>query len=89
MKYKIEFSHLSLKSLKKVPKEDSRKILRKIEALQVDPFPCNVYKKIQGEENLYRIRSGDYRILYRVIDSKVIILILTIGHRKDIYQKTF
>ena len=89
MKYKIEFSHLSQKSLKKLPTEDSRKILRKIEALESDPFPANRCKKIQGEENLYRIRSGDYRILYRVIESNVIILILNVGHRKDIYQKTF
>jgi mRNA interferase RelE/StbE len=86
MKYKIEFSYLSLKNLKKISKEDSIRILRKIETLQPDPFPINGCKKIQGEENLYRIRSGDYRILYRVFEAKIIILILNIGHRKDIYK---
>ena len=45
------------------------------------------YLKMKGEENLYRIRVGDYRILYEIQDDKLIIYVVKIGHRKDIYDK--
>jgi len=85
VKYTVEFSKLVFKSLKKIPKDEGKKILRKAEALITNPYP-NGFKKIQGEENLFRIRSGDYRILYRVFEKKLVILVVNVGHRKDIYQ---
>jgi mRNA interferase RelE/StbE len=85
VKYTIEFSKLVSKSLKKIPNNEARKILRKAEALITNPYP-NGFKKIQGEENLFRIRSGDYRILYRVFEKRLVILVVNVGHRKDIYQ---
>lgn len=85
MNYVIEFSQIALKSMKKIPKDECKKIVRKVEALAIDPHP-NGFKKLQGEECLFRVRSGDYRILYRVFEKKLIVLVVNVGHRKDIYR---
>lgn len=85
MKYAIEFTDPASKNFLKLPKSEARKISKKIDALSTNPTP-NGYKKIQGEENLFRIRSGDYRILYQIFENRVVILVVRIGHRKDVYR---
>ncbi|WP_080502792.1 type II toxin-antitoxin system RelE/ParE family toxin [Neochlamydia sp. EPS4] len=52
----------------------------------MDPPPEDL-KKIRGDDNLYRIRNGNYRILYKIFDTKHYVLIVDIDHRKDIYKK--
>lgn len=69
----------------KIPKRDLNRIENKLEALSKEPRPDDM-KKIQGDDNLYRIRSGNYRILYRIFDETIQILIIDIDHRKDIYK---
>ena len=59
-------------------------ILNAIEALEVNPRPAG-YIKLKGRDG-YRIRSGNYRIIYDIIDNKLIVDIITLGHRKDIYE---
>ncbi len=86
MTYTLEISRPAFKSLKKVPKNDLRKIHRKIEKLAIDPFP-NGYKKIVGDDNLFRIRSGNYRILYRIFRRRLIIYIVDVGNRKEVYSR--
>jgi mRNA interferase RelE/StbE len=54
-------------------------------ALADDPYPPGS-KKLQGEANLYRVRVGDYRVLYRIEDERLIVLVVNIGHRRDIYR---
>jgi mRNA interferase RelE/StbE len=54
-------------------------------ALSEDPYPPGS-KKLQGEEDLYRVRVGDYRVLYRVEDERLVVLVVNIGHRRDIYR---
>jgi mRNA interferase RelE/StbE len=83
--YDVELSRIALKNMTKIPKRELIRIQDRIDSLVKEPKPADV-KKIQGDENLYRIRSGDYRILYRVFDSKFSILIVDIDHRKDIYR---
>lgn len=77
----------SLDYLKTVPKKIRKQIVAKIQGLASDPHPPTS-KMIQGmsdgEEKVYRIRSGDYRILYVV--RGVIVVILDINHRKDVYR---
>lgn len=85
MKYKIEFSKASEKQLSDIPKGDLKKIANKIEKLSLDPFP-NGSEKLKGEEGIYRIRKGDYRILYSVFEKKLIVLVVKIGHRREIYR---
>jgi mRNA interferase RelE/StbE len=82
--YNIRFSESVHKDIKKIPQNDVKKILEHIDSLAIEPRPYG-YKKLKGQEN-YRIRQGDYRIVYSIRDIELIILILTIGHRKDIYR---
>ncbi len=85
MKYRIELGKKALKSLKNLPRKEILKISSRIDTLAKDPRPSDV-KKIKGDKDLYRIRSGDYRILYRIIDSVLQILVVDINHRKKVYQ---
>ena len=73
------------KDLKDIPNKIAKTIFMKILSLQEDPFPSDV-KKIQGMENTYRIRSGDYRVVYEVNTKDSIIVIQYIRHRKDVYD---
>jgi mRNA interferase RelE/StbE len=85
-KYKIEISSSAEKSLKKISKKDIQKIIETIQHLAITPFPEGS-RKLKGEENVYRVRQGNYRVIYEVLGNKLIILVLKIGHRKDIYKR--
>ncbi len=62
-----------------------KRIARRIEALATEPRPSGV-KKLEGEKDLYRIREGDFRIIYRIEDRILLILVLGIGNRRDVYR---
>jgi mRNA interferase RelE/StbE len=62
-----------------------KEIITKIEELKQNPFPENS-KKMLGTENLYRLRKGNYRILYSIYKTYLVIEIVKIGHRKDVYR---
>jgi len=86
MIYRISIRKEALKELEQFPVFVNRKITKDIEALTLNPRPRGC-KKLKGEsENLWRIRSGDYRIIYSIDDLIKIIDIRKIGHRKDIYK---
>lgn len=85
MIYKIEIIESALKTLRKLPKIDANKIANKITALAQNPRPNGV-QKLAGDENGYRIRSGDYRILYEIHDKILVILVVKIGHRREVYR---
>jgi mRNA interferase RelE/StbE len=82
--YNIRFSESVHKDIKKIPQNDVKKILEHIDSLAIEPRPYGC-KKLKGQEN-YRIRQGNYRIIYSIRDIELMILILTIGHRKDVYR---
>jgi mRNA interferase RelE/StbE len=84
--YKIEISSSAEKALRKIPKNDLKKIIEAIQILGINPFPEGC-RKLSGEEGAYRVRQGNYRIIYEVDGKKLIILVLKIGHRKDVYKK--
>lgn len=85
MVYSIEFRPTVLKSLKRFPKKDLVRIKKKIEELgQNLPEPNTT--KMKGNNSFHKIRTGDYRIIYEIHDDRVVILIVKIGHRKDIYK---
>ena len=85
MQYTILFKKSALKELRKLPKEFSVQIAKVIDGLSKNPRPHG-HKKLKSTLNLYRIRSGNYRVIYQIKDKKCIILVLRIGNRKDIYQ---
>lgn len=84
--YRIEVSSTAEKTLKKIPKNQILKIIQSIQTLAIQPYPDGC-RKLKGEENTYRIRQGNYRIIYEVINKRLLILVLKVGHRKDIYSK--
>ena len=85
MNYEIELSRTALKNITKIPKRDLIRIQNRLEDLSIEPLPVDV-KKIRGDDNLYRVRSGNYRILYRIFDDMLCILVIDIDHRKDVYK---
>lgn len=85
MIYKIIFSKKVLKELSSLPVKDGKKVVSTIEDLVQDPKPVGS-KKLKGSENKYRVRVGDYRIIYSIDDNILTIEIIRIGHRRDVYE---
>ena len=86
MTYSIEFRPGVLKSLKRLPKQDLVKIKIKIDQL-ANNLPNPNTTKLKGNNSFHKIRSGSYRIIYEINGDELIILIVKIGHRKDIYKR--
>lgn len=84
-RYEVTYLPSVAKDLKGLPKADVLRLLAKAETLRDDPRPPGS-QKLAGEEN-YRIRQGDYRLLYSIDDEKIIVQVVKVGHRKDVYRK--
>ena len=83
--YRIEIKKSAAKELEKIKGKDQERIIARIRGLAQDPRPTNS-KKLSGEEK-YRIRQGNYRILYQIFDDIVLVVVVKIGHRRDVYKK--
>jgi len=83
--YSVEWKRSAAKELKSLPHNVVLRILSKVEGLSSDPYPDGV-KKLVGAEHTYRVRVGDYRIVYSIWSSKLLIEIVRVGHRKDVYE---
>lgn len=83
--YTVQVSDAAKASLKEIPVRDRLRIARKIDQLAENPQPFGSLK-MKGEETTFRIRSGDYRIICEVLGDVLRVLVLRIGHRKDIYR---
>ena len=83
--YRILVSESAADFIRGQTKKIRRQIYRKINNLRDDPYPQKCVK-LRGEEDLYRITSGDYRIIYKVQSKKITILVLRVGHRKEVYR---
>ena len=86
MAYLIEFAPKAKRQLKYLPREIQERLTPRIEALAKDPRPEGI-KKLEGEPNLYRLRVGDYRIIYQIRDKELLILVVKIGHRREVYRR--
>jgi mRNA interferase RelE/StbE len=84
-RYKIYFRKSAAKELDKLPKTALQKVIKRIELLSTEPRPSGS-EKLTGQE-FYRIRQGDYRIIYSIQDREVTIWGVKIGHRKDVYKQ--
>lgn len=82
--YKIEIKASAQKELRNLPNKELKKIIEKIGSLSTNPRPSGC-KKLSGDEK-YRIRIGNYRVLYRIEDEILVIFIVKVGHRKDVYE---
>jgi mRNA interferase RelE/StbE len=83
--YRLEYKKSIDKDLRKLPQDIRKQIVSKILKLSVQPYPSG-NTKLRGTTNLYRIRHTNYRIIYQVNGDKLIILIIKVGHRKEVYR---
>ena len=83
--YQVEFLPRALRQLRKLSGSVQHRILQQADELAVDPRPRGV-EKLRGKEDQYRVRVGDYRILYEVTDEKLLVCVVKVGHRREIYR---
>jgi len=83
--YEIEISRTAERQLKKLAEEDQLRVARAVLALTDQPRPRGA-RKLTGYDEVFRIRVGRFRVLYSVSDTRLVILVLKIGHRSDVYR---
>ena len=82
--YKLDIKPSAAKELEALPEKDRQRIVTKIRSLKVEPRPPEC-EKLSGHD-LYRVRQGNYRVLYTVQDTDLVVVIITIGHRREVYR---
>lgn len=83
--YDIEITRTAEKQLKALPREDQRRLAATFLALADEPRPRGS-RKLTGYDDVFRVRVGRYRVLYSVSDRKLTIIILKLGHRREVYR---
>lgn len=83
--YRVEFRKSVQKDLRAIPKQDQIRILRRISLLADEPRPVGC-KKISGQER-FRLRQGNYRILYEIKDLLLVVTVVEVGDRRDVYRR--
>ncbi|MCA1659084.1 MAG: type II toxin-antitoxin system RelE/ParE family toxin [Verrucomicrobiaceae bacterium] len=84
-RYTVEFRRSAEKDLRRLEPAVQRRVLRAADALADNPRP-NGCRKLQGSENAFRIRVGDYRVIYTVDDAVLIVAIERVRHRREVYR---
>lgn len=82
--YRLEIKRSAAKELAALPKPDRARVITRIRTLADEPRPPGC-EKLSGQER-YRVRQGDYRILYEIVDAVRIVMVVKIGHRRDVYR---
>lgn len=85
MTYRIELSPAAARQLRKLDRHIQRRVQAAVELLADDPRPPGA-KKLVGGDGEWRVRTGDYRIVYEVRDQVFVVLVLSLGHRRDVYR---
>jgi mRNA interferase RelE/StbE len=85
MAYSILLAPPAERQLKALAPPVQKRIVKRLKSLQNNPRPQGV-KKLAGEDDLYRIREGDYRIIYTIQDKDLVVLVVKIGDRKEVYR---
>lgn len=83
--YRLCFRQSVTRDLRPIPRPDVERILRRVEALADDPRPPGS-EKLSGQER-YRVRQGNYRILYEIVDDELVVTVVKIGHRRHVYRR--
>jgi mRNA interferase RelE/StbE len=86
MIYAVQFLETAVEELAELPPEVQRQILKRIEGLKTVPRPAGV-KQLKGPEKFLRLRAGDYRLIYLIEGKHLVVLVVKIGDRKDIYER--
>lgn len=83
--YTLEIENSALKELKKLDGRTRKRIINVIESLRHNPRPDSV-RKLTDSDSLYRVRVGDYRVIYQIQNKKLLVLVVRIGSRGDVYK---
>ncbi len=84
-RYRVQIERRAQKALDALPRDLRRRIAAKVDALAANPRPPGV-RKLEGEEDLYRLRVGDYRVLYAIRDAVLLVLVVRIADRREAYR---
>jgi mRNA interferase RelE/StbE len=86
MRYEVLFQPSAGRQIRKLPADVQRRVVLAAEALGVDPRPAGC-QRLKGPESIWRIRVGDYRILYEIRDKALRVLVVRVGHRREVYRR--
>jgi len=84
--YRVEVAPAALRQIRKLDRAAQRRVQAAIELLASEPRPSGA-KKLVGGNGEWRVRTGDYRVVYEIHDNLVLILVVAVGHRRDIYER--
>ena len=85
MLYRIEWLPVARRQLRKLPRGAAERVFSLVDALAENPRPEGC-RKLAGHDARFRVRSGDYRAIYEVRDRVLVVLVVTVGHRRDVYR---
>jgi mRNA interferase RelE/StbE len=83
--YSVEWDTRAVKELQALEKKERKKILERVAKLGTTPRPPGC-KKLHDKESAYRIRVGDYRVIYQIRDAQLLVLVVKVGNRRDVYR---
>ena len=86
MTYDVRLSESASRALAKAPKAMQRRLVGAIELLSVDPRPPNAVMLRGGERGRWRVRVGTYRVVYAIEDGELVVLVLRVAHRREVYR---
>jgi mRNA interferase RelE/StbE len=85
MSYEVQILPKAARQIKALSVEVRQDIKLTIQSLANEPRPIGV-KKLSGEKDIYRVRVGNYRVLYRIIDKVLVVVVVSVGHRREVYR---
>jgi mRNA interferase RelE/StbE len=85
-RYRVEIARRSLKTLAALPRGEQQRVRAAIDLLADNPRPPGC-RKLTGEDDVYRVRVGAYRVVYEVFDDRLVIHVVRVGHRRDVYKR--
>ena len=83
--YKVDVGPKASKFIRKQNQQTQYQIIKKLRDLEANPRPHGC-KRLKGKQALYRVRTGDYRIIYTIKDNQLLVLVVQIGNRRDVYR---
>lgn len=84
--YRVDFAPAAVRQLRKLDPVARRRIQAVVELLATEPWPAGA-KKLVGGDGEWRVRTGDYRVVYEIHDQVLLVLVVAVGHRRDIYRR--
>ncbi|MCB2413261.1 type II toxin-antitoxin system RelE/ParE family toxin [Demequina sp. TTPB684] len=83
--YRVEFTSAAARQVRKLPREHRARIQARMRQLGNEPRPAGAIK-LAGETTAWRVRVGDYRVIYDIFDDVLVITVVAVGHRREVYR---